>query len=213
MKLDDDIQWLKQSRKNLYMDPEPVEMVDDLLELYLDRWLTPEKEQITLPSALVLGEIKHLLLKQIASIEFELCKRQVTDALDGICLALGEKSLCFCTEVCNVNGQWMTSRAWDNIHKLDAQARKHQFTYHQARNVLECLNIDPEYLKTLHDITDDDFKVSGDLTNERRYGQWSDTLSWFWRIGQPVGTCGSQMQECKFPNHSSFLQTNLVLVY
>ena len=91
------------------MDPEPVEMADDLLELYLDRWFTPEKEQITLPSALVLGKIEHLLLKQIASIEFKLHKGQVTDALDGIHLAFGEMSLCFCTDVCNVNSQQMTS--------------------------------------------------------------------------------------------------------
>ena len=79
--------------------------------------------------------------------------------------------------------------------------------------MLEHLNIDLEYLKMLHDIMDDDFKVSGDLTNERRYGQQSDTLPWFWRISEPVGTYGSWLQECKFPNHSLFLQTNLVLVY
>lgn len=108
MKLDDDIQWSKQSGKNLHMDPEPVEMADDLLELYPDGSFTPEKEQITLPSALALGEIKRLSLKQIASIEFELHKGQVTDALDGICLALGEKSLCFRTEVRSANSQWMT---------------------------------------------------------------------------------------------------------
>ena len=175
MKLDDDIQWSKQSGKNLHTDPEPVEMTDHLLELYPDGWFTPEKEQITLPSALVLGEIECLSLKQIARIEFELRNGQVTDALDGICLALGKKSLCFHTEVCNVNSQWMTSRAWDNIHKLGAQARKHRFTYHQARNTLECLNIDLEYLKMLHDIMDDDFKVPGDITDER-YGQQLDAL-------------------------------------
>ena len=60
---------------------------------------------------------------------------------------------------------------------------------------------------------DDDFKVSGDLTDKRRCGRRSDTLPRFWRIGEPVGTCGSRMQECKFPNHTLFLRTNLVLVY
>ena len=48
---------------------------------------------------------------------------------------------------------------------------------------------------------------------QRRYGQRSDALPWFWIIGEPVGTCGSRMQEHKFPNHSLFLRTNLVLVY
>jgi len=37
---------------------------------------------------------------------------QVTDALEGLRLALGEKSLCFRTEVRNANSQWTTHRAW-----------------------------------------------------------------------------------------------------
>ena len=37
------------------------------------------------------------------NIEFKLRKGQVTDALDGLQLALGEKSLCFHTEVWNAN--------------------------------------------------------------------------------------------------------------
>ena len=120
----------------------------------------------------------------------------MADSLDGLHLALGEKSLCFRTEVRNADSQRTTSRAWTKIHKLDAEARKLRSIYQHARQALKLLNIDPEYLKTLHDITEDDLKVSGDVTDERRFGQWSDALPWFWTIGEPVGTSGSRMQEC-----------------
>jgi len=90
------------------MDPQPGDVSDDLLELYPDGWFTPEWEQIILPSALAPGEINCLLLQPFAMIEAKLCKGQVADALEGLCLALGEKSLCFQTEVCNANSQRTT---------------------------------------------------------------------------------------------------------
>ena len=61
---------------------------------------------------------------------------------------------------------------------------------------LRHLSVDPEYLATLRDITDDDLKVAGDLTDERRVGQRSDALPWFWRFGDAVESGGPRMQEC-----------------
>ena len=178
------------------MDPQPGDASNDLLELYPDGWFTPEWEQITLPSALAPGEITRLSLQPFAMIEAELHKGQVADALEGLRLALGEKSLCFRTEVRNANSQRTTHRAWDNVHKLDAQARKSRSTYRHARSALQRLAFDPVYVATLLDITDDDLKVAGDLTDEGRFGQRSDTLPWFWRIGDTVDSSGPQMQEC-----------------
>jgi hypothetical protein len=65
------------------------------LEHFPDGWFTLEMDRITLPSALAPGEINDLSLKSIAKIEAELWKGQVADALEGLQLALGEKSLCF----------------------------------------------------------------------------------------------------------------------
>jgi hypothetical protein len=95
IKLNDDVQWAMQDGRTPGMDPEAGEASDDLLDLYPDEWFTPEKERITLPSALTAGKIDCLALKPIAMIESELHKGQVTDALGGLCLALGEKSLRF----------------------------------------------------------------------------------------------------------------------
>jgi len=202
MKLDDDTQWSNQDGRIPDMDPEMEEASDDILELHSEGSFIPEHERITLPSALAPGEIERLSLKSVAMIEAELRKAQVTDALEGLRLALGEKSLCFRTEVRNADSQRTTNRAWDNVHKLDAEARKCRTTYRRARTALECLSIDPNYLATLHNITDDDLKVAGDLTDERRFGQRSDTLPWFWRFGETIhDSSGPGMQECMYPGY------------
>ena len=72
-----------------------------------------------------------------------------------------------------MNSQRTTHRAWDNVHKLDAQALKCQSTYRHAQSALQHLAFNQEYLVTLHNITNDDLKVAGDLTNEQRFGQRS----------------------------------------
>jgi hypothetical protein len=198
IKPDDDTKWSTQDGNILDVDIEPGEMSGNLLEDYPDGWFTPEQDRITLPSALAHGEIDRLSLKSMAMIETELRKGQVVDALEGLRLALGEKSLCFRTEVRNADSQRTTHRAWDNVHKLDAEARKCRGIYQQARRALTYLEVDREYLATLHDITDDDLKVASDITDERRFGQRSDTLPWFWRICEPAVAGGPRMQECMY---------------
>ena len=103
----------------------------------------------------------------------------MTDALEGLCLALVEKSLCFR----NVDSQWTTQRSWANVHKMDSEAQRHRYLYEQARGALNWICSDADYLATLHNITDDDMKLAGDLTDEQRFGQRLDTLAWFWRMG------------------------------
>jgi hypothetical protein len=196
MKLDDETLWSTDVGQHREIDPEQDNMSDDVLARYPDGWFTPEKENITLPSALAPGEIDRQSLEAFAMIEAELRKGQITDALEGLRLALGEKSLCFRAEVRNANSQRTTLRAWDRVHKFDADARRCRSTYRYARSALQRLHIEAEYLDTLQDITDDDMKVAGDLTDERRFGQRSDTLPWFWRIGNADESDGPRMQEC-----------------
>jgi hypothetical protein len=149
---------------------------EDPSELHPDGWFAPECDHITLPSTLAPGKIERLSLTSIAVIKAELCKGQVMDALEGLCLALSEKSLCFRTEVQNTDSQWTTYQAWDNVHKLDTEARKCQTIYCHARIALQHLSCDPECLATLQDITKDNLKVTGDITDKQQFGQQSDTL-------------------------------------
>jgi hypothetical protein len=207
MKLDDDTAWSVEDGNIPDIDS------DNIPDFGSDGWFTPEVERITLPSALAAGEIGRLSLPAIATIEAELRKAQVSDALEGLRLALGEKSLCFRTEVRNANSQRTTHRAWDKVHKFDDDARKCRSTYRHARSALQHLEVDPEYMKTLLPITDDDLKVAGDLTDERRFGQRSDTLPWFWRIGDAVGTDSPRMEECMSCRSQYCYITHALLVY
>lgn len=201
IKLDDDVQWSSRSGKLPDLDPQPGETSDDFLDEYPEGWFTPEKERITIPSSLALGEIERLSLDSVALVEAELRKGQINDALEDLRLALGEKSLCFRAEVRNADSQRTTQRAWDNVHKFDSDARKHRNMYNHARNALERLPIEPEYLDTLQDITENDMKMSGDITEEHRFGQRSDTLAWFWRQDgnlMPSDDSSLRMQECMY---------------
>ena len=171
---------------------------NDPPDVFPDGWFTPEKEQIIFPSALAPGEIECQFPTSVATIEAELRKGQIMDALAGLRLALGEKSLCFRTEVCNANSQRTTHRAWDKVHKFDAEARKCRSTYRHAWRALKLLPIDSKYLQTLCEITDEDLKVAGDLTDEQRFRQRSDTFPRFWRVGEGVNTNSARMQECMY---------------
>ena len=58
MRLDNDTRWAKECGQLPDKGATPVETSGDPPELYPDRWFTPERDQITLPSALALGEIE-----------------------------------------------------------------------------------------------------------------------------------------------------------
>lgn len=208
MTCDDDMQW---SDQILDMEPRSEEALESMLELHPNGWFTLEWEQITLPSLLAPGEIECLSLNSISMMEGELCKAQVTDALEGLCLALGKKFLCFHTEVCNADSQRTTHQAWDNIHKLDAEAQWCRSTYWHTCSALQYLSIDSEYLATLHNITNNDLKVAGDLTDTWIFGQQSDTLPWFWKIGKAMNDpSGPRMQECMYSSFPWYYLTHLL---
>ena len=45
------------------------------------------------------------------------------------------------------------------------------------------LDIDRAYISTLFDITLEDMKMLGDVTEKNWMGQRPSTLAWFWRLG------------------------------
>lgn len=190
-----------------------LEALEGLSDAYQERWYTPEQEWIMLPSSLAAREIDHLSLRPFALIKTELWKGQITDAPERLCQALDKKLLCFQTQVCNANSQQITCHAWDNVHKLDNRAWKFKSTYWLAQTALQSLSIDPEYCITLQDITDDDFKVAGDLRDEQRYGQWLDSLPWIWCIRHENNASSPQMQECTYSSLNKCCPTNLCPVY
>jgi hypothetical protein len=161
----------------------------------------PETKALGLPSSLAPGEIERLGLGDLASREATLRQGQINDALEGLRMALGEKSLLFRMEVRNSKSQRTSLRAWQNVNKQDLVARQHKRGYDRARKALIRLDVDREYLSTLHDITPEDMKMSGDVTEENRIGQRSSVLAWFWRLGSDVAMeveLNPRMKECEY---------------
>ena len=61
----------------------------------------------------------------------------------------------------------------------------------------------PEDLVTYQKLDQKDLVVVKDITNAKRFGQGSDSLAWFWRIGpSPDALTGEWMEECEW---NSFL--------
>jgi hypothetical protein len=182
MALDDDTRWTTVSGKAGDDDDEEYsEMSDD--DGIGEVAMHPEARTVSLPSSLAPGEIERLGLTGIAEQESQLRCGQINDALEGLRLALGEKSLLFRTQVRNARSQKTTLRAWKDVNKQDVEARQHKRVYDHARQALKRLDVDREYVNSLQEITKDDMKMAGDVTEENRVGQCSSTLAWFWRLG------------------------------
>ena len=88
IKLDDSTNWSANNGSAADMVPNALE---GLSNTYPEGWFTPEQERIMLPSSLAAGEIKCLSLRPFVLIETKLWKGQITNALEGLRLALGKK--------------------------------------------------------------------------------------------------------------------------
>jgi hypothetical protein len=201
MALDDETAWStanakvrEDSEDEAYADESDDEEMGEVA-------IHPESQMLSLPSSLAPGEIDRLGLTGIAEQEGKLRRGQINDALEGLRLALGEKSLLFRTQVRKSRSQRTMTRAWKDVNKQDAVAQGHKRAYDHARKALKTLNVDREYVEGLKEITRDDMKMAGDVTEENRVGQRSSTLAWFWRLGGELATdetdINPRLKECE----------------
>jgi len=201
LKLDDDVHWMEEidgedgeeEDGGQYSDESDAEDIPEDI---------PESKALALPSSLAPGEIERLGLVALAGQEAELQQGQINEALEGLRMALGEKSLLYRTDIRNSKSQRTSLRAWQNVNKQDLVARRHKRAYDRARKALIRLDVDREYLSTLHDITPEDMKMAGDVTEENRIGQRSSILAWFWRLGSDAAMdevgVNPRMKECEW---------------
>jgi hypothetical protein len=99
MNVSNDMQWSNSARKLCDMQDSSDYSSDNDGTTVPEISITPEHDMILLPSSLAPGEINHHSLQQLAEVEGELRKGQINDSLQGLQLALGEKSLSFRAEV------------------------------------------------------------------------------------------------------------------
>jgi hypothetical protein len=161
----------------------------------------PERMRLLLPSSLGKDRVVQLGLESLASQEIELRQGQANDALADLRIELGHKSLLFRTKVRQSSNTKGNTRAWKGIRKSSMEVMKHVRTYRRAQNALRQLDANQEILDKYKDIQKTDLKVNTDMVEENRFGQRSDTLAWFWRMGpqsQSDSDGDEWMRECEF---------------
>jgi hypothetical protein len=158
--------------------------------------LLPEAVVLPLPSNITSAKVRSAI-EGLMSTERELRKGQANDALEGLRIGLANKSLLLQTDVNKSKSTKQSTRAWASVRNSQSQILVHARSYQRAWKALNCIGT-AEDLVTYQKLEGKDLVVVKDITKAKRFGQGSDTLAWFWRIGPSEDQItGEWMEECK----------------
>jgi hypothetical protein len=159
--------------------------------------LLPEAVVLPLPSNII--QLKHRSsLESLISVERELRIGQANDALEGLRIGLANKSLLLLTDVNRSTSTKQSTRAWASVRNAQSQILFHASGYQRAWQALKCIGTEEDLL-FYQKLNQNDLVVVKDIAMAKRFGQGSDTLAWFWRIGpQKDALTGEWMEECEF---------------
>jgi hypothetical protein len=156
----------------------------------------PESVMLPLPSKMV-SEKHRQALESLISVERELRKGQANDALEGLRIGLANKSLLLLTDVNKSTSTKQSTRAWSSVRNTQSQILFHARAYQRAWGALKSVGT-PDDLLFYQKLEEKDLVVVKDITNAKRFGQGSETLAWFWRIGPSKDSVtGEWMGECE----------------
>jgi hypothetical protein len=156
----------------------------------------PESVMLPLPSNMV-SEKHRRALESLILVERELRKGQANDALEGLRIGLANKSLLLLTDVNKSTSTKQSTRAWSSVRNTQSQILFHARAYHRAWGALKSVGT-PDDLLFYQKLEEKDLVVVKDITDAKRFGQGSETLAWFWRIGPREDLMtGEWMEECE----------------
>jgi hypothetical protein len=153
--------------------------------------LNQAKSTLCLPSSFGAEICQKLGRVEVMEMEVQLRKGQAYDALEDLRVALVQKALLLRTKVRKSDSTREAAKAWTSVNNKSASINKHAATYRSAHQALKNLDAFDENLLPL---SNDHLKIPADISEENRFGQKSDSLAWFWKIGQE---CEDGMEECK----------------
>jgi hypothetical protein len=156
----------------------------------------PEAIVIPLPSNVASPKLRSSI-ESLISTERELRKGQANDALEGLRIGLANKSLLLQTDVNQSKSTKQSTRAWASVRNAQSQILVHARSYQRAWKALKSIGT-TEDLAIYQKLEMEDLVIIKDITAAKRYGQGSDTLAWFWRIGPSEDELtGEWMEECE----------------
>ena len=193
---------LDQPPEEFVLPEEPVEtsLDDDLDEQDEEDEDTigvlPEAIILPLPSNIISVKLKSSL-EHLISVETELRKGQANDALEGVRIGLANKSLLFLTDVNLSTSTKQTTKAWASVRNTQSQILHHASGYQRAWQALKRIG-KPEDIDIYQKLKQNDLVVVKDISKAKRFGQGSDKLAWFWRVGpSEEALTGKWMEECE----------------
>ncbi len=161
--------------------------------------LDPENTPLSFPSNLDISELIGKGLKYLIDQEVELRKGQVNDILGKLRIVLGTRNVLISKVVRNSKSTKTNTRAWKEVNPYTRERNLLVRLYCRSRQALKQLGVEKDLFKTTYqEITANDLKVSGDLTDFNRYGQKNDRLPWFWHLaGKELAEGSVVMNECE----------------
>ena len=141
----------------------------------------PESVILPLPSNIISIELRQSL-EHLTSLERELRKGQANDSLEGLRIGLANKSLLLVTDVNRSTTMKQSTRAWESVRNTQSQILFHASAYQRAWKALKYIGA-PEDMVVYQKLEQKDLVVIKDISKAKRFGQGSDSLAWFWRIG------------------------------
>jgi hypothetical protein len=162
-----------------------------------DLSVLPESVILPLPSNITSINLKPAL-ESLISVEREIRKGQANDALEGLRIGLANKSLLLLTDVNQSTSTKQSTRAWASVRNAQSQILFHARSYQRAWVALKTIGT-PEDLLIYQKLEEKHLVVVKDITMAKRFGQGSERLAWFWRIGPSKDSVtGEWMEECEW---------------
>lgn len=155
-----------------------------------------EDLKLAMPSAWDPASLKEAGLEHLVKEEVQLRIGQANDRLEKLRTHLGHKSVLFRMNFRSSSSVRTDTRSKQDIKRVGLKINQDVRSYHRARGALIQLQASEDILRNYQPIKPDELGVPKDITEENRFGQSSDVLPWFWRIGN--GIAAPWNEECKY---------------
>ncbi|KAF8141809.1 hypothetical protein EV363DRAFT_1151130 [Boletus edulis] len=143
-----------------------------------------EELSLLMPSSLRLISLKEAGGGNLINEEVQLRIGQANDCLERLRTHLGHRSIIFRLHLRSSTSVRSDTRSKQDLRRATWKINQDVQGYHRARESLIHLDASQDTIKQYQAIKPDQLGVSKDITEENRYGQGSDALPWFWRMGE-----------------------------
>jgi hypothetical protein len=181
---------------------------------------TAEIRPLPLPSTFDVVQLTSLGLDSLAAKELKLREGQANDELQGVRMALGEKSFLFRKDVRLAQSKLKKGRAWSKVHKISRRVQAHRQVYHAARAAMISLGCSTEMQAKYQVLRRNQLKVStaavrggtGTGSTESGSRRQNEPLAWFWTMNiQADVEASAMLKECKYPLIHAAHQVHIII--